>query len=710
MERAHCTNPDSQPPGIASSWLALLGEILDRLNHDGPVERQLADIIDRLQRFLGCDAVAIRRFDGADYPYLVRRGLDPRFVGEENLICSDGEPECLCGRVLTGQTDPARSYFTAGGSFISSDTAEVARELAADTSLTVRATCLRAGFRTLALVPIRAANEIIGLLQVAYRSCNRLSGTDVEQLEGLCNSLGLALARRQADAALEHSRSSARRLGRALERLFNQANSFVCITRLNGTIQRANPALLELIGRDTEALQQTRLDQLVHPDDRAVARGALDRLACGEPVNALRCRIVDQTGSVRTLEWSATADGEEELIYALAIDVSERTILEAQLRQRDSMEAIGQLTAGVAHDFNNQLLAILGYAELLELRVANADLRRYARSIRDAARHSSHLTEQLLAFAQQSPSRPQPLSIHALIEEMAALIRRSIDRRITIQLDLAAAPDTVDADRKQLSNGILNMMLNARDAMPNGGVMKIATRNRQIDPATAGSTGQQLSTGGYLEITVSDSGTGMTPEVASRIFEPFFTTKPLGHSSGLGLAALHGTVSQLGGTVDVWSRPGEGSRFTVLLPESATQGSAAQEIHNEPSQLRVLVVDDEELVRDIAGDMLTAIGHRPQVAVDGADAIRQLELAPEGFDLIVLDLVMPKMSGAETFERLRAIRPDVPILLCSGYTRNEQISSLIDRGAAGFIQKPFDSRDLGHAIADALPASVSNAR
>jgi PAS domain S-box-containing protein len=384
-----------------------------------------------------------------------------------------------------------------------------------------------------------------------------------------------------------------------------------------------------------------------------------------------------------------------------AFDSSERRRLEERLRQSEKMLAVGQLAGGVAHDFNNQLAGILGFAELMAKRSADPASRRYAEQITTAAQRAADLTGKLLAFSRKGAALAVPVDLHACIHETIALLARTLPPGIAIREDLQAPAAQVRGDPTQLQSALLNLAINARDAMPDGGALTFATR--RLDLAAGGSA--ELPAGGYLELTVADTGCGMDERVRAHLFEPFFTTKAPGKGTGMGLASVYGTVAGHGGRIQVDSAPGHGSAFRILLPLLAAEAVASPPTPAEPPaipRLRILVVDDEAVVRDILAELLRADGHEVATAADGVGAVAALRARPDAFDLVVCDMMMPEMDGRSCFRELRAIAPGIRVLLASGYSADGAVQELLADGAAGFVQKPFRRIHLRQALAEAM--------
>jgi signal transduction histidine kinase len=385
---------------------------------------------------------------------------------------------------------------------------------------------------------------------------------------------------------------------------------------------------------------------------------------------------------------------------------------EARLRQSEKMQAIGQLAGGVAHDFNNQLMGITGYADLLHGQVKdNPKLLRYVENILLAARRSADLTAQLLAFARKGKYLSISVDIHKTIQEVVALLSHSIDKRIIIRRHLRADPCVTTGDPTQLQSAVLNLALNARDAMPHGGELIFTTDVVDLtEPRSWDNPPFDLSPGQYLSIGVADTGEGMTPEIKRHIFEPFFTTKEQGKGTGMGLAAVFGTIKNHRGAVTVDSAPHKGCAFRILLPlkEPDVEGTPSVGRSESPgfNGLKVLLVDDEEMVLKVASEMLSYLGCTIRVCRNGREGIRMVHKYPNDFDLVILDMVMPEMNGIDALLRIKKIAPDMRVLLSSGYSMGEKINEYVAADpAVQFIQKPFRLEELSQKIEGILVAS-----
>jgi PAS domain S-box-containing protein len=396
----------------------------------------------------------------------------------------------------------------------------------------------------------------------------------------------------------------------------------------------------------------------------------------------------------------------EELSCSFARDATERRQLDLRLRQSEKMKAIGQLAGGVAHDFNNQLTGVSGYADLLlDLFRGHAQAEEYLEQIQLAVRRSSGLTQKLLTFARQEVTRSTVLDLHALIAETAGMLERSIDKKIRVTQELHAENPLVEGDPSELQNAILNLALNARDAMATGGELSFSSENLVLDAQACSRLAPAVEPGAFVVLSVTDDGYGIAPEHMQRIFEPFFTTKAKGQGTGLGLATAYSTVKTHHGAISIYSEVGKGTVVRVYLPSFAGRGHATQPSMSRPSlasKLRVMVVEDEEPLRDLAALILRSLGCEVTVFANGAQAVEYYRTASRTVDLVLLDMCMPVMDGTETFHALRQLRPDAKVLLASGYSLAADTRALLEAGAAGFIQKPYRKATLADKLAELL--------
>ncbi len=469
----------------------------------------------------------------------------------------------------------------------------------------------------------------------------------------------------------------------------------------NFRYEEANPAVLRLYGKTREELIGHTLDEVFAPPVAAELRAYLnacvqsgapyhyERVNEGAIVEAVATPVPDEPGMARRVVVSAR-------------DVSSQRSLEQQLRQAQKMEAVGQLTGGIAHDFNNLLTGITGSLELLETRLRQGRLEetgRYTHAAKGAAKRAAALTHRLLAFARRQTLDPKPTEINALALDMEELIRRTIGP--SIAFEFAAAPGLWKTlvDPHQLENALLNLCINARDAMPDGGRLVVETSNRVLDEGAA--RARDLPAGPYVALCVSDNGAGMAPEVISRAFDPFFTTKPLGEGTGLGLSMVYGFARQSGGQARIHSVPGQGTTVCLYLPRCAEADDAVPDAaaltHIEPAQHHetVLVVDDEETVRMLITDVLEELGHDALEAEDGRNGLKILESKrPIGLP--------GGMNGRQLADAGRVLRPDLKILFITGYAENAVIGDGRLQPGMHVLTKPFAMDVLANRIAGIL--------
>ena len=394
----------------------------------------------------------------------------------------------------------------------------------------------------------------------------------------------------------------------------------------------------------------------------------------------------------------------ERCLLIVFLDVTEQKRMEDQIRQTQKMDVIGQMAGGVAHDFNNMLTAILGSAELMARHVSgNLDAQKLLGNIQQAASRSADLTGQLLTFSRKEQKNAVRINIDTTINEVISLLERTVDKKIILETKLIAGESNVTADPALLQNALLNLGLNARDAMPEGGIIMFSTANVELDSWYCESSAFNLTPGPFIEISISDTGMGMPKEVVERIFEPFFTTKGVGKGTGLGLAAVYNTLKENNGSISVYSEIGMGTVFKLYLPLSAWEGTAGTvTVEVTHGSGGVLLVDDEPLIRNVGRDLLQNSGYQVFLAEDGEQALEVYAHNKENISLVILDMIMPKMGGKETLEQLVKNYPEIRILIASGFYQHGNIEELLNLGAKGFIQKPYSWLELCKAVSDAI--------
>ncbi len=389
-----------------------------------------------------------------------------------------------------------------------------------------------------------------------------------------------------------------------------------------------------------------------------------------------------------------------DLLVAITRDLTVMRELEDKLRQGQKLEALGQLAGGVAHDFNNMLAAIIGSAEIIAIRATDERIMRYNSTIISAAERASQLTRKLLSFARKGKILSSPVDLHQLLRETVGLLERTIDPRVVISLRLEAPSAAVVGDPAQVQNALLNLCLNARDAMPQGGSLILATRIVSLEGEACRVGSVVLDAGEYVQIAVSDTGTGIAATDLNRIFDPFFTTKEVGKGTGLGLASVYGTMVSHKGAVTVVSDVGRGTTFNLYFPCGTAQADELPREQDKPTgKGLVLVIDDEDMVRTAMAMQLEDLGYTPMPAGNVEEAEISFRSRHSELVAVLLDVVMPRVSGVDVAARLRGIDPQIPIILVSGFPRNAEVKQLIEMGVAGFLQKPFRQAELAQALA-----------
>jgi len=394
------------------------------------------------------------------------------------------------------------------------------------------------------------------------------------------------------------------------------------------------------------------------------------------------------------------------VLLAVAHDITERTRLEAQLRQVQKIQAIGTLAGGIAHDFNNILAAILGYSELALYDVPHGSrMQRHLEEVLAAGKRARDLVQQILAFSRKRPLERQPVRLDLLMSDVLRMIRASLPSTIAIQLHLEPIANTVLADPTQLQQVLMNLCTNAEHAMrETGGVLEVRLDAVEVT-ADFAAAHASLTSGPHVRLMIRDTGHGMPPAVMERIFEPFFTTKDVGEGTGMGLAVVDGIIANHGGAITVASMPGQGTTFAIYLPRIASTMPSIETPEASPipgGNARILFVDDEPTLTHMAAEMLMRLGYEATVHTSSVEALETFRGAPWQFDLVITDQTMPLMTGERLARELRRIRPDIPIILCTGFSHTMTASKAQELGIDAFLSKPLEFRDLGLAIQQVL--------
>jgi two-component system, cell cycle sensor histidine kinase and response regulator CckA len=497
-------------------------------------------------------------------------------------------------------------------------------------------------------------------------------------------------------------------LKRAEERyrlLFENASDAIFIAQ-DERIKFPNPKIMQILGLDAEELAEMSFAQFIHPDDRDRVLGIYRRRLAGDAnlPTTYGFRVVNRAGRCYDVQISTVMINWEGRPAALNFirDITDQKKLEADLRQAQKLEAVGTLAGGIAHDFNNILMGIQGRVSLILADLdSNHPHYEHLKGIASYVKSASDLTAQLLGFAKGGKYQIKPTDMNRLIEQSAEMFGRT-RKEIKIVHRFEEQLWTVEVDRGQMNQVLLNFYVNAWQAMPRGGELILQTDNFNLTPGVW--PADDLKPARYVRISITDSGIGMDEATQSRIFDPFFTTKGIGRGTGLGLASAYGIIRSHEGSIKVYSELGRGTTFTIYLPasEKPVEAEAISSVELSKGTGVILLVDDEAMIIEVGTLMLQKLGYTVLTARSGPKALELLAHRSDEVDLIILDMIMPGMSGSETFGNIKKAHPKAKVLLSSGYSINGQAIEILRRGCDGFIQKPFSLNDLSQKVTELL--------
>lgn len=697
-------------------------DILKRLNMFGTQRDVIGDILILIKGITGIEAIGIRLKQGEDYPYYTTVGFTPDFIEAENYLCTRdmegqilrdeiGNPvlECMCGNIIKGRTDPKLPFFTEGGSFWSNNTTKLlASTTEEDRQARTRNRCNSEGYESVALIPLKSGDEIIGLLQLNDKRPDQYDLEIIKFFEGIGASIGIALDKIRSLNVLETSE-------RKFRMLFDNVADAIFIHNLDGKFFEVNKVACERLGYSREELLK-----MGHMDIDT-EESVLSFKKRVKEIEERDCALfeIKQTkkdGTVIPIELSSKIIeyDEKPAILCIARDITERKRMLEQLQQIQKMDAVGRLAGGVAHDFNNLLTGILGSVELAKMEIPpNSGILEYIDEIESTSRKASGLVRQLMAFSRKQVVLPKVLNLNNTIRDLEKMLRRIIRENIEFRTIFAPSISNIIIDPGQLEQVIVNLVVNAADAMPDGGRLIIRTRMEFMDVDPLGKY-PYIEERKYVFLEVSDTGTGMEKGIVSQIFEPFFTTKEKGKGTGLGLSTVYGIVKQAQGHILVYSEPGYGSTFRVYFPPSIEEVSDKRML--KPSEKKkaksgkekILVVEDEDFIRKLLRKILRMAGYKALYAVNAEEAEllcmeNSIIFKP---DLLITDMILPDINGKELSNKLKRIMPGIKILFMSGYSQEVFADNFVLEEDTNFIEKPFGLNDMLDKIQESLDKTI----
>jgi len=682
--------------------------ILDTINRSTLEKESIENILSEIKEFTGFEAVAIRLREGEDFPYYITQGFPAQFVEAERYLCSrdhkgeitrdsEGNPyvECMCGNVICGRTDASKGFFTENGSFWSNNTSKLLAETTdADRQTRTRNRCNSEGYESVALFPLKVGHEILGLLQVNDMKTQQFTDDTIQFLEDIGINIGTAFARKLAKKALRESEEKYRSMMEAMKDA-----AYICSPEFR--IDYLNPRMISRIGRDA-------VGELCH---KAIYNSAekcswcvFDKIQQGEHVEYELADPQDNHYYSITNSPILQSDG---LISKLTIfrDITENKAIESQLRQAHKMESIGTMAGGISHDFNNLLYMITGNAELAledipEWNPTHAN----HKAIKTAGLKAAGIVKQLLNFSRKTDQKLIPIGAVTIIKDALKFLRATIPATVEMRKHLPDKDITVMSDPVQINQLLMNLCTNASQAMEEtGGILEITVENESISETSAPNY-PSVAKGNYVKLTVSDTGPGIEPEIIGRIFDPYFTTKEMEKGSGMGLAVVHGIVKNHHGAITVDSKPGKGTTFTILFPVATAKPEVEA---GRPDEVplgneTILLVDDEKAITHMTAQVLKRLGYKVETELSPVKALESFKMKPNAFDLVISDMTMPQMTGTKLLRKIKAVRPDIPVIICTGH------SSLIDEekakqlGIDAYIMKPIVKSDIAIAIRSVL--------
>jgi PAS domain S-box-containing protein len=551
-----------------------------------------------------------------------------------------------------------------------------------------------------ASVPIMMKDQMSGLIILASKNPEAFANKQIDFIMAFANQIGVAM---ENATLFERVRKSEERY----IDLFEHSPDMSRIVNTSGIIVSCNQTEATRLGYSKSEIIGQSILKFYPPEYHSEALSLLhDIFEKNLEINGLEEKMLAKNGELIDVSINVSIIRDEigqPLVRTVARDITEKKNLEAKIIHAQRIDSIGNLAGGVAHDFNNILTSILGSTSIMKRKMKEDDhWYRFADIIETAARRGAALTRQLLTFARKGHVQFRPIIVNDIIEETLRLFERSIDKKYSIEKKLISEVCIISGDDGQLQQSLLNLLINARDAMPDGGIITIQSQKKFIEKDTSGSP--DILQGDYIAVSVIDTGIGMDKEVQLHIYEPFFTTKDRGKGTGLGLSVVYGVVNSHNGFITVQSEPMHGSQFTMHFPLLPVSENLRRDIRHsklERGTEHIIVIDDEKDVADVIGGMLKSLGYQVTIVDSGRKAINLFKKKMK-FDVVILDLNMPKMSGKETFEKLKKIDPKIPVVISTGYSDKDMDVSQWHDVVDAFLQKPYSIEELSKAIRQTL--------
>ncbi|MDY6863414.1 MAG: response regulator, partial [Thermodesulfobacteriota bacterium] len=683
-------------------------ELLRLLNSPDDLREIMKKTIRLFKDFTECDAVGIRLREDEDFPYFEVSGFSEEFIKAENSICigcADGQIKrdiygkavlkCICGKVISRGFDASDPFFTYHGSFWTNSIANFLEANSMEGCNGDSNRCLNDGYKSMALIPLRSGGETFGLVQLNYKRNGWFKPKLIALFERFCDNVAITVSQRIAEKERV-------RMAIAVE----QADETFVITGIDDKIEYVNPAFeyktgysqKEVIGKSPLILFDGEQGEAMYKMIRDIVKNGgkwsgrtINKIKDGTfyELNATVSPVRDRAGRITHFVF-------------IGLDVTHEISLERQLKQAQKMEALGTLAGGIAHDFNNILSAVIGYTELALGRTHDyKKVQSYMKGILKAGKRAKNLVKQIVTFSRQAESDLKPIDISPIVNEALKFLRSSMPSTIEIRQNIKKDQGMVLADPTQIYQVAINLCTNAAHAMrEKGGILNVDITRVDINSEKE-IMYWECKPGPYLKMTFKDSGSGMDSNVIEKIFDPYFTTKGTGEGTGLGLSVVHGIIRKHGGVIKVESEIGKGSSFNILLPyidNDTIEHKADDFAPIKGGCERILFVDDEDVLVDLTRNTLEELGYEVVAKTSSIEALELFRSQSDSFDVVITDMTMPNITGLGLAKELLKIKPQTPIILCTGFSEMVTEDQVKKVGIREFIMKPILKRDLAESI------------